>query len=150
MIKYSLRCREGHSFESWFAGAEAYDALARAGHLSCAVCGASEVEKSVMAPRLGSGASAPEVREPSEPSNERPLAAPATPQEKAIAELRRKVERDSEYVGGEFARVARAMHAGEEPGRSIHGEARLKDAKALIEDGVPVLPLPFASPRKTN
>ncbi len=146
MIKYSLRCRDGHRFESWFADADAFDALARAGHLSCAVCGASDVEKSVMAPHIGSGnPGTPEQGRP-----ERPLSEAQSPQEKALAELRRKVERESEYVGGEFARVARAMHEGEVPNRSIHGEARLKEARALIEDGVPVVPLPFASPRKTN
>ncbi|SIN81670.1 DUF1178 family protein [Vannielia litorea] len=144
MIKYSLQCRDGHRFESWFADADAYDALARAGHLSCALCGIAEVEKSVMAPRIGSG-----TPEPAAPSA-RPLSTASTPQEKALAELRAKVERESEYVGGEFARVARAIHEGDEPHRSVHGEARLKDAKALLEDGIPVMPLPFAAPRKTN
>ncbi|MCO6381353.1 DUF1178 family protein [Oceanicola sp. 502str15] len=152
MIKYSLRCRDGHRFESWFADADAYDALARAGHLSCAVCGVAKVEKSVMAPRIGTGATTsagPEARIAPE-GKSRPLATPSTPQEKALAELRSKVERESEYVGGEFARVARAIHEGDEPHRSVHGEAKLAEAKALLEDGVPIMPLPFASPRKTN
>ncbi len=152
MIKYALQCRDGHRFESWFADADAYDALARAGHLSCAVCGGAEVEKSVMAPRLGKAATVParasEGSTPSIPA--RPLSTDSTPQEKALADLRAKVERESEYVGGEFARVARAIHYGDEPHRSVHGEARLKDAKALLEDGIPVMPLPFTSARKTN
>lgn len=156
MIKYSLRCRDGHRFESWFADADAYDALARAGHLACAVCGVSEVEKSIMAPRLGTGGkeAGPEPAAAPGPVPEaaprRPLSEASSPQEAALSALRRKVERESEYVGGEFARVARAIHAGEEPGRSVHGEARLNDARALIEEGVPILPLPFAAPRKIN
>lgn len=55
MIKYSLRCAEGHDFESWFASADAYDALAEAGRLSCAVCGHAGVEKAMMAPRIAAG-----------------------------------------------------------------------------------------------
>ena len=90
MIKYSLQCRDGHRFESWFADAKAYDALARAGHLTCAVCGMSKVEKSIMAPRLGSSSTGRDA--PTEaPAPARPLSAPASPQEKAIAELREKV-----------------------------------------------------------
>ena len=45
---------------------------------------------------------------------------------------------------------ARAMHAGETPQRPIYGEAKPADARALIEDGVPVAPLPFLPTRKVN
>jgi len=45
---------------------------------------------------------------------------------------------------------ARKIHNGEAPERAIRGEAKLQDAKALIEDGVPVTPLPFMPKGKTN
>ena len=142
MIRYTLRCDEGHAFDSWFASAAAFDALERAGHLSCAVCGTGQVAKTLMAPRVASGG---EDRPPARP--ERPLSEPRSDAERAVAELRRKVEKDSDYVGRDFARRARAMHDGSETPRSIWGEARLDQARALAEDGVPVMPLPFA-PRK--
>ena len=69
---------------------------------------------------------------------------------KALAELKRHVEANSEYVGLEFAREARAMHEGETPERSIYGEARADEAKKLLEDGIPVAPLPFRPGRKSN
>ena len=65
----------------------------------------------------------------------------------------RKVEENSDYVGKDFATEARAMHLGETPERSIYGEARLEEAKELIEEGIPVAPLPFMPfmpNRKTN
>ena len=77
-------------------------------------------------------------------------AAPASPAEQAMAELRRNIEENSDYVGSDFAREARAMHEGEAPERSIFGEAKLAEAKSLVDDGIPVTPLPFMSPRKTN
>ena len=80
----------------------------------------------------------------------RPLDAPGSAAEQALAELRKRIEAGSDYVGTEFAREARAMHAGEMPSRPIHGEARLDEAKKLIEDGVPVAPLPFRLRRKVN
>jgi hypothetical protein len=42
------------------------------------------------------------------------------------------------------------MHEGTTPERAIYGEAKAADARALIEDGIPVAPLPFLPPRKTN
>lgn len=67
---------------------------------------------------------------------------------KALTELRRKVEANSDYVGNRFASEARAMHLGEKPERSIYGEARPQEARALIEDGVPLMPLPFRPRQK--
>ena len=144
MIRYALKCAEGHRFESWFQSAAAYDALAASGHLSCAVCGAAEVTKELMAPRVSAS------EDKSEKPPERPLSQPASVAEQAMADLRRKIEESSTYVGDTFAAEARAMHEGDAPKRSIHGQAKLGDAKKLIEDGVPVAPLPFLPRRQTN
>lgn len=78
------------------------------------------------------------------------LSEPASPAEQAIAEMRKQVEKNSTYVGNDFASEARAMHEGEAPERQIHGEAKPEDAKKLVEDGIPVVPLPFMTNRKTN
>ena len=69
---------------------------------------------------------------------------------RAVAELRKRVESQSDYVGDRFAREARAMHLGDAPNRSIYGEATANEARSLVEDGVPVMPLPFTPTRKTN
>lgn len=78
------------------------------------------------------------------------LSKPATPQETAMAEMRKHVEENSDYVGGNFAKEARAMHDGETPDRAIHGEASFQEAQSLVEDGVPVVPLPFTPKAKQN
>jgi len=142
MIRYALTCAEGHRFESWFQSADAFDTLLDAGMLCCAVCGGASVEKCLMAPSLGS------ERETAAPP--RPLSRPASPAERALAELKRKVEAESDYVGLRFAQEARDMHEGTTPRRTIHGEARFDEAKKLIEEGVPIAPLPFTPGRKTN
>lgn len=137
MIRYRLKCDKGHEFDSWFASSGAYDRLLGAGHVACAICGSARVEKALMAPSV-SGTEAPEAPEAA-------LAAPA-PQDalaEKLAAWRRHVEANSDYVGLEFAREARAMHEGDAPARAIWGEAKPDEARALIEDGVPVAPLPF-------
>lgn len=140
MIRYALRCDRGHGFDGWFRSAAGFDSLLSAGQVECAVCGSTVVTKAPMAPAVP-------AREESEA---RPLETTASGPERALAEFRRHVEANSDYVGGDFVTQARAMHDGDIPQRSIHGEARLDEAKKLLEDGVPVAPLPFRSRRKLS
>lgn len=139
MIQFSLRCDNDHRFDSWFQSASAFDKLKAQGMVSCSVCGTSAVEKAVMAPRVSTGR-----------DTERPLSEPKTPAEQAMAELRKRIEAESDYVGNDFVKEARRIHEGDAKARQIHGEARLDDAKKLIEDGIPVMPLPFLPNRKAN
>ncbi len=154
MIRYSLSCDQGHSFESWFADARAFETLAAAGQLACPVCGSAQVEKALMAPAVRPARLA-EARPPAgpAPAAAAPPGAPSPTEAlvaEALAALRRRVEENSEYVGDTFAQEARRIHDGEAPERAIYGEARPDEAKRLIEDGIPVAPLPFIPARKTN
>ena len=54
MIKYTLNCKNGHQFDSWFSDSESFEKLRKKGHLECAICSSKEVEKSLMAPRITS------------------------------------------------------------------------------------------------
>ncbi len=132
MIRYALRCDKAHRFESWFGSSGDFARLAEGGLIACGVCGSSAVEKDLMAPGITAAA------------KERPLSAPASVAEQALAEFRRRVESQSEDVGRNFAAEARRIHDGEAPERSIIGEARPAEARALIEDGIPVAPLPWS------
>ncbi len=140
MINYTLKCNKDHRFDSWFKSAEAYEKLHAAGMVSCTVCGSPHVEKSLMAPTVRA----------SRDTVARPLSGEKSPAEQALSELKKKIEHTSEYVGKNFSREARDIHDGLKPERPIYGEARLDEAKKLIEDGVPVVPLPFMPDRKSN
>ena len=142
MIRYALKCDQDHTFESWFASASAYEALCKSGHVVCAHCGSARVEKALMAPAVSH---VPNAAPPAPATQDRPQG----PDEKLVA-LRRKIEANSDYVGADFVTEARAMHLGDAPERAIWGEARIDEAKALVEDGVPVMPLPFVPRSKTN
>ncbi len=141
MIRYALTCGEGHEFESWFQSADRFDALSRAGHLSCPDCGDSAVSKSLMAPGVQASRHSREAQALTAPRNEK---------ETALARLRQEVEANSDYVGLKFADEARAMHDGRIPHRAIYGEAKIEEAKQLLEDGVPVAPLPFTPRSRAN
>ncbi|MBK0328560.1 DUF1178 family protein [Rhodobacteraceae bacterium F11138] len=143
MIQYALKCVDDHCFDSWFQSAEAFETLISSGMVSCVVCGSTKVEKAIMSPRVSASRTSQE-------KEAGPLSQPASPAEQAIADLRRKIESESDYVGVNFAAEARAMHEGDLPERSIYGEARPEEARKLLEDGVPVAPLPFMPNRKAN
>jgi hypothetical protein len=131
MIRYSLKCEKAHEFEAWFRSSAAFDEQRAEGHVGCSVCGSTQVEKALMAPRVKAERS------------EAPLSKPGSPAEAMLAEMRRKVEATSDYVGPEFATEARRIHEGETEKRSIWGEATLDDARSLKEDGIPVAPVPW-------
>ncbi|MFD1510699.1 DUF1178 family protein [Lacimonas salitolerans] len=151
MITYTLKCADEHQFDSWFQSAEAFDKLKTAGMVVCAVCGSGKVEKALMAPRVRPARKASgHLPAAPEPAPSRPLSAPANPAEQALAALKKKIEANSDYVGLNFASEARAIHDGTAPERAIYGEARADEAKKLIEDGIPVAPLPFLPGRKSN
>ena len=92
MIQYALKCAHGHNFDSWFQSARAYDKLAAAGMVVCAVCGGSEVEKAVMTPRVRPARGA--AAQPAE-AMKGTLSRPASVAEQALVELRRKIEKDA-------------------------------------------------------
>lgn len=134
MIRFHLKCDQNHEFESWFQSGEAFEKLVAAGMVNCTSCGSAKVSKSIMAPAVSTSSE---------------IVAPK-PIESAIAELRDKVEANSDYVGRGFAKEARDMHDGVVPERPIYGEANLQEAKKLVDDGIPVVPLPFVPRKKTN
>ena len=143
MIRYALTCANDHGFESWFQSADAFDRLVASGMVSCTVCGSEKVAKTLMAPSVRPARTAAEP-------GATPLSTPQNPAEMALAAMRRQIEANSDYVGLNFAAEARAIHDGDAPERSIYGEARMDEARQLIEDGVPVAPLPFLPARKAN
>lgn len=137
MIRYALRCDDGHGFESWFRDSAAYDSEAKAGRLACPVCGSTRVAKQIMAPSVTVhdevAPAAPPVTLPG--GNDREIRA-------MLRAFRRHLEANVENVGADFADEARKIHHGEADERAIYGETSLDEAKALAEEGIEVLPVP--------
>lgn len=131
MIVYSLACGKGHAFEGWFKDSAAFDAQAADGKLVCPMCNSRKVVKAPMAPAV-SGTKSKGAPSPGELAKMRQF----------MTGLRKYVEENAENVGTKFPEEARKIHYGETEERPIYGEATLKEAKELIEEGVDVAPLP--------
>ena len=165
MIRYTLRCDEGHEFETWFKNSAAFDKQVSRKLVTCPRCNSAKVEKAIMAPRLTRSrrsatavapppaAAAPiphaPTTAPSSASDSQAPVAMVSPQEQELRsklkELRDHIVKNADYVGRKFPEEARKIHYGEAERRSIFGEASPEDAKELHEEGIefhaiPVLP----------
>ncbi|MGA2286923.1 DUF1178 family protein [Bradyrhizobium sp.] len=149
MILYSLHCARGHAFESWFQSSSAYDAQVKRQLVSCPACGSVRVEKAIMAPQIVSKrrrdgavpAPAP-AAEVTAPASTPLLLAQERELRAKLRELREHIVKNADNVGERFPNEARKMHYGDIEHRPIYGEASPDEARALIEEGVEVSPLP--------
>jgi hypothetical protein len=142
MIKYALSCEKAHSFESWFPNSDSYDVQARRGLIACPDCGSTHVSKAIMAPAIVGD----QKRRPRQEAGAAPVALLDERQQRLremARQLRQEIIANSDDVGAKFPEEARAIHEGDAPARSIRGQATPEEARALIEDGVGVVPLPF-------
>lgn len=133
MIVFDLQCRDGgETFEAWFRSSGDYEQQRGAGLVECPVCRSTNVDKAPMAPSVP------------RKSSGNPLA--------RLASIQAEMLKDSRWVGDRFAETARAMHSGEIKSEQVHGNATLEQAKSLVEDGIPVapLPLPVTPPTQVN
>ncbi|MCC0805508.1 DUF1178 family protein [Methylobacterium sp. W2] len=154
MIRYTLVCENGHDFEGWFRSSDSYDAQAADGLVACLACGSTRVTKAMMAPALAKTvAMVPDKsRAIAEATASDPVAAPSTevpvmaePERQLRAlmrAMREHVTRTADNVGPRFPEEARRMHYGEAESRAIYGEASPAEARALVEEGIEVAPLP--------
>jgi hypothetical protein len=149
MIHYQLRCGQDHGFDGWFNDSASFEKQAKRGLIECPECGATNVERALMAPALAKRDASPmPVAEPSST-----VQAPATPEKTtsvrlpaqmvaALQRMRAEVEKSCDYVGPDFADQARAMHRGEVEPKGIYGETT-EQAESLAEEGIAVAKIPW-------
>ena len=144
MIRYDLKCENGHCFDAWFASGGGFDALLRKDLVSCPHCGSVRVDKQLMVPGISAKSNTkPETN--AGIGTEMALAgndAMAQEVRASIRKLHAHVRENAENVGDRFAEEARKIHYEEKPARSIYGKATPDEAESLIKEGVDVLPLP--------
>lgn len=149
MIRYALICDHKHEFESWFPSGEAYDEQCERGLVSCPFCDSKKIEKQIMAPSVARTDNEITIRpaestpEPTADTKSMTLLSEKELQVRTMLRaLHKHVIENAEDVGTKFPEEARKMHHGETENRSIFGQASLDEAKALVEEGIEVMPLP--------
>ena len=156
MIHYQLRCSQDHEFDGWFKDSAAFEKQAGARLVECPECGDAKVSRALMAPAVPkkgarpARAAAQSQAAPPAPPAGAPAAAPKATSGPLPAQvfamlqrMRSEVERNCDYVGGEFAEEARKIHRGESQKRGIYGESTPEQAEALADEGIEVSQLPW-------
>ncbi|CZT36211.1 DUF1178 family protein [Rhizobium sp. 9140] len=136
MIRYALTCDKGHGFEGWFGSSADFEAQSESGLVTCPVCGTASVSRALMAPALSTGR---------RKEKQRGLMMDQA-QQAAISKIREMVSNiraNAEDVGEKFPEEARKIHYGEADARGLIGRATVEEARALIEEGIDVAPLPI-------
>ncbi len=153
MKVFNLGCEHGHTFEGWFASADAFEEQSRNGLLSCPMCESGRIERLPSAPRLNlSGAQAPGGQASVSATGEgqrQPMAQPTAQQLQALwLKMAQHIERNTEDVGERFAEEARRIHYREAPERGIRGQATRDEARELADEGIDVMAFPMPVARK--
>ena len=150
MIVYDLACREaGHRFEGWFASSDDFTSQQKRGLLCCPQCGSANVEKAPMAPAVPRKGN---QIQPAAAAMSGPVPTEIQQVMARLAAMQSEALKQSTWVGAAFAEQSREMHYGEREVETIHGQATIEDARALQEEGIAVMPLPFpvAPPEELN
>ena len=141
MIRYALSCDHGHDFEGWFGSSSDYDDQQGRGLVACPVCDSQAVRKQIMAPAVtGTRRTVRDV----EPARMQAMMM------EAAGRIRAHVEANFDDVGDSFAAEARAIHEGRSEERGIYGQATPGEVRDLMDDGVPIAPLPPEPPKKAE
>ena len=138
MIKYSLRCSEGHNFEAWFSSSKAYEDQVQDSLVLCPLCDSREIKKNIMSPNIG------------KKGNKSNINNDVKKIEVMMNKVRKHVEKNYEYVGEKFPEEARAMHYEEKESKDIYGESSIEEAKELIEEGIDIHPIPGINKKTKN
>ena len=133
MIVLNLSCSAGHTFEGWFASSAAFDIQVAQGRVNCPHCNDSDIS------RLPSGAHIRKLGSASSNADDELTVG-------GLIERLRQLGEASEDVGSRFPDEARRIHYKEAPLRSIKGQASVSEAEDLLEEGIPVFPMPKKAP----
>ena len=141
MIRYALSCDHDHDFEGWFGSSSDYDDQQGRGLIECPMCASKMVRKQIMAPAVaGTRRTAQEIS----PAKQQAMMM------EAAGRIRAHVEENFDDVGDSFASEARAIHEGQAEDRGIYGQATPLEVRELVEDGIPIAPLPPEPMKKSE
>ena len=140
-----LQCTHRHVFEGWFSSEEDFTSQLGRGLIACPMCGDTSVAKMLSAPRLNLGSASEEAAPRQEIQEVHEVVSGSTEQalQAAWLQVARRIMAQTDDVGTRFAEEARKIHYGETPERGIRGQASHEETKALIEEGIAVMPLPL-------
>ena len=138
MIKYNLKCKNEHEFESWFSDSEEFDKLNKKNLLECIYCSSKNIKKSIMAPMISSSKK--------KMSAQLEIANKEIKEEKnKLLKLRKFIEENFDYVGKDFSKKVREVYYNKKSKKAIYGTTTPKERKELADEGIDLFSIPWIS-----
>ena len=141
MIKYNLKCKNKHEFESWFADSKEFERLKSKKIIECTFCGTKLIEKSIMSPNILS-------------KDEKNQNYVGSKNFKKIREdlikMRNFVEKNFEYVGENFPSEVRNVYYDKKKNKNIYGKATPEETEELKEEGIELTSIPWIDNKRDN
>ena len=131
MIKYNLKCKNKHEFESWFSDSKEFEKLLKKKLIECAFCKTKSIKKSIMSPRI---ANKKKVNFPNKEIRQ---------MKKDLLKLRKFVEKNFDYVGDNFPREVRKVYYDKKKNKNIYGIASPKETEELKDEGIDLTTIPW-------
>ena len=135
MIKYNLKCHQGHEFESWFSNSEEFEKLNNRKLLECIFCSSKKITKSIMSPMISSSKNKDRQFDI--------LDKDLKDRKDKFLKLRKYVEKNFEYVGKDFSKKVREVYYDKKNNKAIYGTTTFEEREELAEEGIDLLSIPW-------
>jgi len=137
LVKYDLKCENGHLFEGWFPSSDGFEKQQKQGLISCPICSSVNVSRALMAPA---------VKRAKIDKNSSNKVSPNIGENEIKTQIRtlnKLIEKNTTDVGKDFAKEARMIYKGEKKDKPIRGSATSKEEKELKKEGIPFIKVPW-------
>ena len=138
MIKYNLKCKNKHEFESWFLDSKEFEKLKSKKMIECTFCGTKIIEKSIMSPNILNN---------DENENRKKTSKNLKKMREDLIKMRNFVEKNFEYVGKDFPREVRNIYYDKRKNKNIYGKATQEQTEELKEEGIDLTTIPWIDKR---
>ena len=139
MIKYNLKCKHKHEFESWFLDSKEFEKLKSKKMIECIFCKTKSIEKSIMAPSV--------LSQEQKQKNQKSIKYIKKIQ-KNLLKMRNFIEKNFEYVGNNFPREVRNVYYDKRKNKNIYGKATPEETQELEEEGIELTAIPWIDNKK--
>ena len=140
MIKYNLKCKNKHEFESWFSDSKEFEKLKNSKIIECIYCKTKSIEKSIMSPRISNK----DINEKNTTTDK-----DIKKVKNELLKIQKFVEKNFKYVGDKFPKEVRNIYYDKKGEKNIYGNATQKETEELKEEGIEVATIPWVK-KKDN
>ena len=142
MIKYKLKCKDKHEFESWFADSKEFERLKSKKMIECTFCGTKLIEKTIMSPNV--------LNKDQKKDQNVDSSKYLKKIRNDLLKMRNFVEKNFEYVGKNFPKEVRNIYYDKSKNKNIYGKATLEETEELKDEGIELTTIPWIDNKRDN